>query len=211
MEQIRNIFDRTRLCEGLRIPRTIGVFNYNRGDVERSLVERICTFMERSGVQKIYSRINYRTYINPFARGINIEDSVLGGLTRQVDMMRADPPEAAIWLGVESTLSNLSRVNAGLSEKDMINIYVSSNFIGIYYGKPLATQSSVLLKFFNTTDREFGRITSSVDGRSTDNSWYLKLAILVTYFAVSEQIHDMLTEKPEQAYLFNVGDFHEDF
>jgi len=211
MEQIRNIFDRTRLCEGLRIPKTVGILNYQRNESERFVVDNIATFMERSGIQTLYTRVNRFSMINPFLKNFNIDDSVIGGLTRVSDMLRNETPEVVIWVGEDAVLANFSRIQSCFEDKELLNIYVSSKYIGIYFGKPMKYVSDVREKFLGNTDRVFGHVTTTFDGRSPDKTWYLKLAILATYFTVSEKIYDMTTENADKKYLFTTGDFHEAF
>jgi hypothetical protein len=210
METIKDIFNRTRLCEGLRIPRTVVIANYNRSDYEAAFIGKVATFLERSGVQNLVMRYNHNCFINPFMKVMCADLSVSRGLTVLPDFIKNEEPEVAIWSGEDSRGDNVERFYTPLKDRELLNIYVASRRIGLYYGKPFALTAQIRRAFLGSEDTTFGHISQTLrNGNSIDKQWLQKVAVLTTYFTVSEQIYDMVTENPNKPYLFDTENFHE--
>ena len=210
MESIKDIFNRTRLCEGLRIPRTVVIANYSNNDSERFFVNTVSTFMERSGVQNLIMRYNHPCMINPFMKVLCTDMSVHRGMTTLPDFVKNEQPDVAIWCGEDSRGDNVPRFYEPLKNTELLNIFVASRRIGLYYGKPFSLTAQIRRAFRESEDNSFGQVNQTLtNGSSVDKQWLHKLSILATYFAVSEQIYDLVSEHPHKPYLFEVERFHE--
>lgn len=205
METIKNIFDRTRLCEGLSIPHTVGVFGERTG-LNNEIMKEILLGLERSGVNRVYTNTEYTPMINPF---MTVRSTTMRGNTGETPYLAAIQKEdfdAIIWMS-ENYASEISNVVNLVRNKEALNVVISTNRIGVFYGKPLLSYTEVRNKFCKGST--FGFTSSDLsDGSSPPRMHRFRLALLAVYFTVSEAIASMVTSS-ENGFIYNLEKFYE--
>ena len=205
METIKNIFDRTRLCEGLAIPRTVGVFGERTG-LNKEIMKEIILGLERSGVSRVYSNTEFETMVNPFMTFRSYNMNSPAGETQYHKAAQAEDFDVLIWLS-ENYASDVCEAFADVRDKTALNIVISTNRIGMFYGKPLPGYQEVRNKF--TKGNSFGFTSSDLpNGASPGRMHRFRLALLAVYFAVSEAVSEKVSAS-ENGFVYNLGRFYE--
>jgi len=209
MERIRNIFDRTRLCEGLRIPSSVAILSNNATNIGKKIETEIFKFLARSGVQTIFTSASCGKHdhnINPFLK----EFSATASLDRSdfgLNISR-EKPEVVIWLDAfanNSCNNYQTYLRNGGSDYKTLNIYCSRNRYGFFYGIPTAPCDEIDRTFLGS--RSFGSWSAEFEsGVSFRDYHILQFALLAVYLTVSERIFDMATEHEGKAYLLDNGE-----
>jgi len=210
MENIRNIFDRTRLCEGLRIPGTVALLVSNNSDFGKDLEKEIFKFLMRSGVQTIFTSntatgIHYHD-VNPFIKEFAYSTSSSQRQSYKT-YIHNERPEVFIWVdpivdaGVYNDIESSFQY---MPDYKVLNIYCGKNSYGFFYGSPTAPSNEVFNKFKVPRFDHWG--TSFANGHGQGGEHLFMFALLAVYLTVSEKIFDMASEKEGKGFILSNGE-----